>query len=110
MGGRTKVTDFSPDVWPEVIYTWMKTEAFLTGSQRNSMVLRCRGCERGSSIPTDSGISASNEPVCQSTFALMAWKDSVTSVWTDLSVKLVELIWKKITSYTSTHHLEFGRI
>lgn len=38
--------------------TWMNTEAFLTGSQRNSAVLRCRGCEQGSRIPTDSGISA----------------------------------------------------
>lgn len=43
--------------------TWMKTEAFLAGSQRNSMVLRCRGCEQGSIIPTDNGISADNEPV-----------------------------------------------
>lgn len=43
--------------------TWMKTEAFLTGSQRNSMVLRCRGCEQGSSIPADNGISAHNQSV-----------------------------------------------
>lgn len=47
--------------WTESSCTWMKTEAFFTGSQRNSMVLRCRGCERGSCIPTDSGISARNE-------------------------------------------------
>lgn len=36
----------------------MKTEAFLAGSQRNSTVLRCSGCEQGSRIPTDNGISA----------------------------------------------------
>lgn len=36
----------------------MNTEAVLAGSQRNSMVLRCRGCEQGSRIPTDNGISA----------------------------------------------------
>lgn len=38
--------------------TWMNTEAVLAGSQRNSTVLRCRGCEQGSRIPTDNGISA----------------------------------------------------
>lgn len=43
--------------------TWMKTEAFLAGSQRNSMVLRCSGCEHGSMMPTDSGISAHNHSV-----------------------------------------------
>lgn len=40
--------------------TWMETEAFLVGSQRNSTVLRCRGCEQGSRIPTDKGISANS--------------------------------------------------
>lgn len=43
--------------------TWMKTEAFLAGSQRNSIVLRCSGCEHGSTMPTDSGISAHNQSV-----------------------------------------------
>lgn len=38
--------------------TWMTREAFLAGSQRNSTVFRCRGCEQGSRIPTDNGISA----------------------------------------------------
>lgn len=47
----------------EASCTWMNTEAFLTGSQRNSMVLRCRGCEHGSSIPTDNGISANSQSV-----------------------------------------------
>lgn len=36
----------------------MNTEAFSEGSHRNSTVLRCRGCEQGSRIPTDNGISA----------------------------------------------------
>lgn len=58
--------------------TWMKTEAFLAGSQRNSMVLRCRGCEQGSIIPTDNGISANNESVrlnLQRIFPLVASGD-----------------------------------
>lgn len=59
VGGGIEVS-----VWEQGLQgTWMKTEAFLAGSQRNSMVLRCSGCEQGSTMPTDSGISAHSQSV-----------------------------------------------
>lgn len=74
----------NPNFWLESTTTWMKTEAFLTGSQRNSIVLRCRGCEQGSSIPTDNGISANESTICQkhlrlwmeAEFWLMLWPET----------------------------------
>lgn len=38
-------------------HTWMKTEVLFEGSQRNSTVFSCVGFARGSTMPTDIGIS-----------------------------------------------------
>ena len=59
---KTRPPQPPPDPRPTAEPTWMKTEACLSGSQRNSMVFRCRGSDRGSRTPTDRGTSEDQRP------------------------------------------------